>query len=574
MRYTNLKVRSKLIISALVTLLYSFLLLGLALYSDRATSHRVRVSGMLAELSTQIDPIARFAAGMKHNFQPYGAREEAINTYINTFRDSLNAIASLVRSEEQAEVLHELSVSIDSLQTRLHAYNATDVAFDVAVDSTGVTLNELSLLLLNAEGITKKQFFQYYDVSTSIMQHLWMSEINEKRFNWLMGELDRLVRSVSANSTALATNLKLLAEVSRNADNALRAHIEQLQSTMAHLDRAKTLLTSSRQIELQLTSQTQQRMVVLYLIAVFLICCTQYYFSHRLSKDIAVPIRLIAGSLERFRSGDISSNGAIAPLGNRGDELGQIGRSTLALGEKLREMLGEIRHTGHQLVEANGQISQSAEAISAGAARQASETQELGSTLEQITASMQQTSDNAKQGEVISTKSMNSLRILREVTEKNATLVASIGEHIGVMNGIAQQTNILALNAAVEAARAGSSGRGFAVVAAEVRKLAEQSAKAADEVIALVANAVDVSREANTKFEALMPDLQEMQRMTQEVNAVVEQQRAGISQINSSSLHLTEVVQANAASSQQLAASAASLKTTGDKLLELLSYYK
>lgn len=575
MSYNNLKVRSKLIISAIITLLYVFLLLGLALYSDRATSHRVRVSGMLAELSTQIDPIEHFANTLKHNFESYRAREQKINSYIDTFRDSLDAITRIVTSKKQAETLRQLAASIDSLHTRLDVYNATNIAFDDAMDSTGSTLNELSIALLNAEGISKQRFFEYYDISTSIMQHLWMSEINEKRFQWLMDALNRLVHASSTTSNSdLSASLQLLAKVSTQANDALRAQIEQLRSTMAHLDRTKSILSEARHDELALTSQTQRRMVILYFVAVILICLTQLYFSRRLARDIALPIHAIAGLLERFRNGDISSTLTADALRHREDELGKMGRSTIALGDKLREMLGEIRSTSHQLIEANGQISQSAEAISAGAARQASETEELGSTVGEITASMQRTSDNAKLGEAISSKSMGALRELREITAKNASLVASIGEHIGVMNGIAQQTNILALNAAVEAARAGASGRGFAVVAAEVRKLAEQSAKAADEVIALVGNAVNVSGEANTKFEALMPSLQEMQRATQESNAAIEQQRSSIDHINKSSLHLSEVVQANAASSEQLAASAASLKATGDKLLELLSYYR
>lgn len=574
MRYNNLKVRNKLAISALVTIAYTLILLAMAIYSDWSTSRHIRVSSMIAEISTQLDPVARYAASLRHNFQSFKTRKETIVASINTFRDSLAAIQILADSKAQIEALKTLSTSIDSLEKQLLIYNKTNVAFGVAMDSTGVTINELSLQMLNAEAISKEIFFDYNDVSTTIMQHLWIGQEDAERFNWIRSSLAQLERATAPRSAQVASGLRHLSEVSCNANDAMRIDAEQLRNTLTMLERTKNFLSQTRETELQLTRKTQRRMVMIYLFIVLLICSAQLLFSRLLAKGIATPISTLAGLLRRYRDGDLSSQGEDESLRNRGDELGQMGRSTLALGEKLREMLGAIRHTGQHLVEANGQISQSAEAISAGAARQANETDAMGNTMRGIAANMQIISENAKQSETISSHSTSSLHDLRKVTQKNAALVASIGKRIGVMDGIAKQTNILALNAAVEAARAGVSGRGFAVVAAEVRKLAEQSAISANEVITLVANAVDVAKDANAKFEALMPNLQEMQRMTHEVNEAIEQQKIEIAQINCSSLHLSEVVQANAASSEQLAASAASLKATGDKLLELLSYYK
>ena len=197
----------------------------------------------------------------------------------------------------------------------------------------------------------------------------------------------------------------------------------------------------------------------------------------------------------------------------------------------------------------------------------------MSSTVEEMTASMLQTSDNAKQSEVINAKSMESLTRLNQITQQSAQVIASIGDRIGVMNGIARQTNILALNAAVEAARAGEYGKGFAVVAIEVRKLAEQSAKAADEVVSMVLNAVKIAETAKEQFNAITPELQEASRLTQEVSAAVQQLRIGTDQINSSVQELTEVAQGNAASSEELAASADGLQATAERLNALLNYY-
>ena len=168
---------------------------------------------------------------------------------------------------------------------------------------------------------------------------------------------------------------------------------------------------------------------------------------------------------------------------------------------------------------------------------------------------------------------MESLTRLNQITQQSAQVIASIGDRIGVMNGIARQTNILALNAAVEAARAGEYGKGFAVVAIEVRKLAEQSAKAADEVVSMVLNAVKIAETAKEQFNAITPELQEASRLTQEVSAAVQQLRIGTDQINSSVQELTEVAQGNAASSEELAASADGLQATAERLNALLNYY-
>lgn len=298
-----------------------------------------------------------------------------------------------------------------------------------------------------------------------------------------------------------------------------------------------------------------------------------YVLSRRLARRLAVPLHRVSLVLGRFRDGNISDVNQEDNYQRRKDEVGDMARSLSGLGQKLREVVGEMHQVGASLVEANAQLTQSASAISDGASRQASESEQVSSTVEELAASMQHTSDNAQQSDVISAKSIDSLTHLQEVTQQSANVVETIGEHIGVMNGIAQQTNILALNAAVEAARAGEYGRGFAVVAAEVRKLAEQSAQAADVVIDLVSKAVRVARTASEQFKAIMPDLAESRRLTQEVGAAAQQQRVGTDQINNSVQELTQVAQGNAASSEQLAASAANLKETADRLNQLLNYF-
>ena len=311
----------------------------------------------------------------------------------------------------------------------------------------------------------------------------------------------------------------------------------------------------------------------MYGVAYALVAIVLFLLLRLLAKDLAHPVKTVSSILENFRDGRIVRLNDARSMKERGDEIGVMVRSVGGLGEKLREIVGAMHRVGAALMEANVQLTQSAAAISQGASRQASESEEVSSTVEEMTASMLQTSDNAKQSEVINAKSMESLTRLNQITQQSAQVIASIGDRIGVMNGIARQTNILALNAAVEAARAGEYGKGFAVVAIEVRKLAEQSAKAADEVVSMVLNAVKIAETAKEQFNAITPELQEASRLTQEVSAAVQQLRIGTDQINSSVQELTEVAQGNAASSEELAASADGLQATAERLNALLNYY-
>jgi len=170
----------------------------------------------------------------------------------------------------------------------------------------------------------------------------------------------------------------------------------------------------------------------------------------------------------------------------------------------------------------------------------------VSSTVEEITAAMQQTSDNAQQSKVINEKGNEALSALQEVSQRSAEIVASIGERIGIMNGIAQQTNILALNAAVEAARAGEAGRGFAVVAAEVRKLAATSRQTADEMGGLIARTVKATRTAN---ETLTTSIELLNKNT----TLVTQLLQGTTQSNEAVQSLTDTLEALNSNAQQVA---------------------
>jgi methyl-accepting chemotaxis protein len=149
-----------------------------------------------------------------------------------------------------------------------------------------------------------------------------------------------------------------------------------------------------------------------------------------------------------------------------------------------------------------------------------------------------------------------------------------IASKVSIIGDIAYQTNILALNAAVEAARAGEHGEGFAVVAEEVRKLAERSQVAAEEINELSAEGVNVAVEAGKLLETIVPEMEKTSKLIQEISAASMEQNSGADQINTAIQQLNQVVQQNAAASEEMASSSEELAGQAEQMREIVSYFK
>ena len=255
------------------------------------------------------------------------------------------------------------------------------------------------------------------------------------------------------------------------------------------------------------------------------------------------------------------------------NELGILSNSLFVLVDKLLTIIGDVANNADNLVGASTQVSSASEQLSQGASEQASSIEEVSSTMEQISANIQQNTDNAQQTEKVSSEANSSIS---EVAEKSSNVVdanKSIAEKITIINDIAFQTNILALNAAVEAARAGEHGKGFAVVAAEVRKLAENSKKAAEEIVGLSQTGLKIAEEAGAVMVDTIPKIENTSKLVQEISAASIEQNNGAGQVNSAIQQLNNVTQQNAASSEELATSAEELASQAEQLKEVISFF-
>jgi len=255
------------------------------------------------------------------------------------------------------------------------------------------------------------------------------------------------------------------------------------------------------------------------------------------------------------------------------DEVGQLATALNKMVIQLREIVESVDLSADNIASASQQISSGSQQLSQGASEQASSTEEVSSSMEEMVANIQQNADNAQQTEKISIEAATGIENVAKAAQESLQSIRKIADKISVVNDIAFQTNILALNAAVEAARAGEHGKGFAVVAAEVRKLAERSKVAADEIVGLSAHSLKVTEDAGELMATIMPEIEKTAKLVQEITAASLEQNSGADQINSAIQQLNQITQQNAAASEELATNAEQLSGQAQQLKDNIAYF-
>jgi len=303
-----------------------------------------------------------------------------------------------------------------------------------------------------------------------------------------------------------------------------------------------------------------------------------------ITRSITRPLNQAMVVAQAVAIGDLTSR--IEILGR--DESAKLLQSIRDMNDNLREIVGNVRTGSSTIAAASSQIASGNLELSSRTEEQASSLEETASSIEELTGTVKQNSENARQANTLALSASAAATeggvAVAQVVETMHSIEASAGkivDIIGVIDGLAFQTNILALNAAVEAARAGEQGRGFAVVATEVRNLAQRSAAAAKEIKILINDSVDQVEnggrqvdQAGATMQKIVDSIKRVTDIMGEIAVASQEQSSGIEQINQAIMQMDDVTQQNASLVEEAAAAAASLEEQSVKLVRSVDMFK
>ncbi|KRC03297.1 methyl-accepting chemotaxis protein [Duganella sp. Root198D2] len=399
-----------------------------------------------------------------------------------------------------------------------------------------------------------------------------LKAVQEARDRYLVVQSTFLQKS--ADDSQREANVKYLLTAVRKEQTAYLAALGELVKYQA------AAVSAASDVAGKAYSNSRDVMIILTAAAAALAAWVAWW----VTRSITQPLNRAVDVAEAVAGGDLTQRIDVTSR----DETGQLLQALANMNDSLARTVGKVRSGSDTITTASNEIATGNLDLSSRTEQQASSLEETASSMEELTSTVQQNAENARQatqlvvtasdfatrGGAVVGQVVNTMGAIKESSNK-------IVDIIGVIDGIAFQTNILALNAAVEAARAGEQGRGFAVVASEVRNLAQRSAAAAKEIKELIGHSVDTVDEgarlvdqAGETMDGIVKAVQQVSDIMQQISAASQEQSSGIAQVNQAIVSIDDVTQQNAALVEEAAAAAQSMRDQAEMLAEAVSVFR
>jgi methyl-accepting chemotaxis protein len=491
-----------------------------------------------------------------------------INTGIGIYR--LQGVASATREMMQTPLAKERLIS-DWYRTVFAGIRRTTAVAKSADPSLATFFAaEAKEGAEFAQGLIKQ-----IEVLTTDSDRKLMDELVEMRKLYISSR-DNVMKAKSAGDAAEAT--RLLEQVYLPAS---KTYGDMLQKILDH--QRKEIDAAAARID-EVAAQSRNLLMILALLVV----AFGVAFAWWLTSGITRPINEAVALAESVAEGDLVDRRQRALDDYSKDEPGKLLHALNRMSSNLVRIVGDVRNGTDTITTASAEIAAGNLDLSSRTEEQASSLEETASSMEELTSTVKQNADNARQANQLAASAAEVAQrggaVVSDVVQTMASIDQSskkIVDIIGVIDGIAFQTNILALNAAVEAARAGEQGRGFAVVASEVRSLAQRSAGAAKEIKTLIDDSVGkvaagtrLVGQAGSTMDEVVSSIQRVTAIMAEISTASAEQTHGIEQINAAITQMDQVTQQNAALVEQAAAAAGAMQDQAAQLAEAVSIFK